>query len=169
MGAMAVNEQFRSYTQSTAFALTLGRTHIGALQGLEVALRANPSVGNGRLVLLRREAAMAALVKRGLVEYHPPDGYHDGFLGDNAERWKLSDLYTITTAGKLVLLLLAEAGLAESSYDHLRLLPPPPGFRKPVLDLSQDGVTTDKVADGFGGWTEEPHDAEAWRGWRPWA
>lgn len=157
-----MNEQFRAYTQSTAFSLSLGRTHIGALQGLEAALRSNPTLGKGRLLLLQRESAYSGLVKRGLIEYHPPEGYHDGFLGDDADRWAVSDLYTITQAGKLVLLLLAEAGLSEGPYQHLNL-PPPPGFRKPIIELDHDEVRFDSVADGRGGWNREPHDREACR------
>jgi hypothetical protein len=125
--ARPVNDQFRSYVQSTAFSLSLGRTHITALVHLEHALHRDLPQGRWPI----SETALAALHRRGLIL-----AKSDAKSDDQVSESLWSQGYTITTAGRLVLQLLDEAGLIPSA-ENRTLPPPPPGWTdpRPVLDL----------------------------------
>ncbi len=111
----AVNEPLAEFVQSTSFSMSLGRTHITAL----AHIAANDQMWTeGTYEVI--PSAMRGLERRGLVE-------HD----DAQRRWRL------TTAGKLMVMLLIEAGLLPASVGFTELPPPPPGWtdpRKPLLD-----------------------------------
>ena len=112
-----VNDQFAAYVQSSAFSLSLGRTHIRALRYLAVK---DPiwSTSSG----MNSPSALHGLERRGLVTHRPYVGEPPPF-GDDAQVWEL------TTAGKLVALLLAEAGLMPAIMSEFP--PPPPGWTDP--------------------------------------
>jgi hypothetical protein len=113
-----VNETFAQYVQSTAFSLSLGRTHMRAL--IRLAIR-DPlwmsSTG------ANSPNALSGLERRGLVTHRPHVGEPPPF-GDDAQIWEL------TTAGKLVVMLLAEAGLVQPGIMS-EFPPPPPGWTDP--------------------------------------
>jgi hypothetical protein len=118
-----INEMFRSYTQSTAFSLSLGRTHIRAFMLIEQGLHLDHEYSRWPV----NESAIGGLVRRGLIE----------IVGDDARRFDgdtprmCSDVWRITDAGKIVMLLLAEAGLVPRSAKRLLPPPPPPGWTDP--------------------------------------
>jgi hypothetical protein len=124
------NEAFRSYVQSTAFSLSLGRTHIRALVTLDRAIAA----GHEEPRMPVSDTAIAGLARRGLVRWLTDDSRR--MFRERPRLW--SDVIEVTVAGKLVLLLLAEAGLA-SPMRAYPLPPPPPGWTDPrpkmVLDV----------------------------------
>jgi len=124
---MTTNETFRGYVQSTAFNLSMGRTHI-----MQLALFAQ-----GVFYPRHNAGAVDGLLRRGLIEALPPDAVNP---------------FVVTRAGKLVLELIDEAGLLPEGFSVTpRPTFPPPGKVKPCLNL--DGPATHEVvSDGFGGW-----------------
>lgn len=122
-----VNETFSAYVQSTAFSLSLSRRQIGTLVHLEVGIDERRPYPRWPIDVGRIDQ----LIRRGLVihRYEP---------GDNTDSW--ADNYEITTAGKLVLALLVEAGLVEPV--RVALPPPPPGWVDPrptlVLNVTDE-------------------------------
>jgi hypothetical protein len=139
-----VNEQFAQYVQSTAFSLSLGRTHMRAL--IRLATR-DPlwMSSNGS----SSPTALHGLERRGLVTHHPHVGEPPPF-GDDAQDWEL------TTAGKLVVMLLAEAGLVQAGLMS-EFPPPPPGWTDP-----RPKMVPRRGADGMpiGDWDLMPSDRE---------
>lgn len=119
-----VNDRFRSYVQSTAFSLSLGRTHITALVHLEHGLRRRFETGRWPV----NDTALAALQRRGLIVDKQP-GVVKGAFREHPHLW--NDHYEITYAGRLTLMLLAEAGLIPPSVRRGFLPPPPPGWTDP--------------------------------------
>lgn len=112
------NDLLRAHVTSTAFVLSLGKTHIAALVHLEEALAADLSV-NDHITAARNGQAPApkpphlgnfttgasGLIARGLVThaYVPP-------RTDISDK-PFSTFWQITKAGRLVLELLREAGV----------------------------------------------------------
>jgi hypothetical protein len=131
-----VNEQFSAYVQSTTFSLSLGRTHIRALVRLDHALANDLPEARWPVA---EDRAMDALERRGLIAWLTDDR-RQMFRGEHARRWR--DIIEITTAGKLVLLLLEEAGLSDP-MERRKLPPPPPGYLdpRPKIVLTNEGVT----------------------------
>lgn len=113
-----VNEQFAQYVQSTAFSLSLGRTHIRAL--CQLAVRDPLWTTSYRSMT---PTALHGLERRGLVTHQPHVGDPPPF-GTDALVWEL------TTAGKIVAMLLVEAGLLPAG-SMSEFPPPPPGWTDP--------------------------------------
>lgn len=128
------NTAFGEYVQSHAFNLALSKRMIGVLvhfhdnQHAKLCefryYRIHDSVGPSR-----------ALGARGLLIHHGdwldslPTG--DKFSkGQPAGEEPLSRLWEVTTAGKLVVQLLVEAGMVSPSRER-SLPPPPPGWIDP--------------------------------------
>lgn len=132
--AAPVNEKFRSYVQSTAFSLSLGRTHITALQHLEHGIDRGLEISRWPV----SDQAMAGLARRGLIaDLQPEVRSKLRFTGDGPPNlW--ADHYEITTAGRLALLLLAEAGLIPRRAERLLPPPPPPGWTDPRPRITFD-------------------------------
>jgi len=114
-----VNETLAAYTQSTSFQMNLGRTHVVAIGNLA----RNDFMRHG----VRSDNALRGLERRGLATHReatqeeidnpPPFG--------ETIRWEL------TTAGKLMVLLLIEAGLLSPSLHSTEMPPPPPDWVDP--------------------------------------
>lgn len=114
-----VNGALADYVQSRAFNLSLGKTHVTCLHHLAA----------GELLHVRMRPgtqAMLGLEKRGLVDHRPPEGdeLEPPPFGDPPP-----DVWFLTNAGKLVVLLLIEAGLIPPNVSDLP--PPPPGWEDP--------------------------------------
>lgn len=108
------NDLLRSHVTGAAFHLTLGKTHIAALVHLEEVLAFEETCG---LAVSRRGGprhvhlgnfvtGASGLVARGLV--HHDDPYGPGVRHDDKP---FAEFWQITTAGRLVLQLLREAGV----------------------------------------------------------
>jgi hypothetical protein len=111
------NDMLRAHVTGTAFHLTLGKTHIAALVHLEEVLAYEEEHG----ATSRRErprdrsrehAALGnfvtgatGLLMRGLVTHTPPPPR------TRTDTQPFVDFWQITTAGRLVLELLREAGI----------------------------------------------------------
>lgn len=137
-----VNEQFAAYVQSTSFSLSLGRTHVRALCRLAIK-DTMWQYTSGQVA----PNALHGLERRGLVTHHRHEGDPPPF-GDDAQVWEL------TTAGKLTVLLLVEAGLVPGGLMS-EFPPPPPGWTDPRPKLKpalQD--------DGSYEWAFEPSERE---------
>lgn len=125
-----LNEVFANYVQSSAFTLSLSRNMIGALINLNDAIgKQHPK--SHRLI---HEGGLQALVRRGLcaVESQPRR-----WKCVNAKQPRWDEIASITTAGKLVLQLLAEANLAPQIMTPMP--PPPPGWTDPRPRFVSDG------------------------------
>lgn len=137
-----INETFAQYVQSTSFSLQLGRTHVRALhhiaKGDEAWIWGSATLSPN---------AMRGLERRGLVTHRPHVGDPPPF-GRDAVIWEL------TTAGKLVVHLLVEAGLLEPGLMSA-FPPPPPGWTDPRPKLKP--VQQD---DGSFDWLLEPSDRQ---------
>jgi hypothetical protein len=106
------NDMLRSHVTGAAFHLTLGKTHIAALVHLDEVityeeingpakrheLPRNPHVGNF-------VTGATGLLVRGLVTHTPPPPR------TRMDTRPFGDFWQITTAGRLVLQLLREAGI----------------------------------------------------------
>lgn len=100
-----MNEQLRSHVTSTAFSLTLGRTHIAALVWLDWAIEndadsIDPSIGRIRYSYF--VSGIQGCERRGLVMHCYRPDFKDASIRHH---------YTILRAGKLVIKLLKEAGI----------------------------------------------------------
>lgn len=117
-----VNELFANYVQSTAFSLSLSRNMVHALINLSEAI----ALGHERSRRPIHDGGISAIVRRGLatVESQPRR-----FTCRNPKAPLWSETATITTAGRLTLLLLAEAGIAPAIQTPFP--PPPPGWTDP--------------------------------------
>ena len=117
-----VNETLAEYTQSTSFTMNLGRTHVRALSHL--ARETDVWVFQ---TLDLTSPALRGLERRGLVVHRDatPEEVDNPPPFGGPGRWSL------TTAGKLVVLLLIEAGLLSPSMHTSELPPPPPGWVDP--------------------------------------
>lgn len=113
-----LNEQFAAYVQSTSFSLSLGRTHVRAL----AHLGAKDPLWKWSSASLS-PTALHGLERRGLVTHRPYEGEPPPF-GTDPVVWEL------TTAGKLTVLLLVEAGLLAPGMMS-EFPPPPPGWTDP--------------------------------------
>jgi hypothetical protein len=105
------------------------------------------------------DAAIAGLARRGLVEKVCEDAAPR--FQDRPRLW--SDVYRVSAAGKLMVMLLAEAGFTDG-YTALDP-PPPPGVerRRPVVDVSpgferRPGKIAVDVSDGHGGWVDKRYE-----------
>lgn len=113
---MPDNDLLRAHVTRVGFDLTLGKTHIAALVVLNESLRQKRYIRTTQTpVGMRRTFAhfasgMEGCITRGLVVHHYNEKHRDDGL-----RWH----YTITTAGKLVIGLLTEAGLYQEYADAL--------------------------------------------------
>lgn len=134
-----VNDQFATYVQSTAFSLQLGRTHVRALNHL--AARDELWTYSS---MAMSPTALSALERRGLVTHRPHKGEPPPF-GTDTQIWEL------TTAGKLVILLLVEAGLVPAGLMS-EFPPPPPGWTDPRPKL--------KARPDLSGWDLLPSERE---------
>lgn len=116
------------YVQETAFKLNLGRTHVQALSRLarDDEMWRYGSENN-------TSPALRGLERRGLVAHSRYEGEPPPF-GTDAIIWEL------TQAGKLVVLLLIEAGMLSPSVHGSPLPPPPPGWidPRPLVDIGAD-------------------------------
>lgn len=115
-----VNGRLADYVQSRAFNLALGKTHVTCLGML----------ASGEMLHTRMRPAspaMHGLEKRGLVSHRPPEGdeLEPPPFGDPPP-----DVWFLTTAGKLVVMLLIEAGLLPADV-HEEMPPPPPDWVDP--------------------------------------
>ena len=142
-----INETFAQYVQSTSFSLSLGRTHVRALE--HIARGDTAWIWGSRTVAPN---AMRGLEHRGLVTHRPHVGEPPPFSTD-AVIWEL------TTAGKLVVLLLTEAGLLEPGLLST-FPPPPPGWTDPRPKLKPNLTPDGRVDFKDPGWHTEPSDRE---------
>lgn len=103
------NELLYAHVTRVGFDLTLGRTHIAALVYIDHAIRTNHQpYHRGRSIFSNYHTGAVGLISRGLVEHHYTI---DKETGRGAKLFRKH--YTITTAGKLVISLLKEAGVWE--------------------------------------------------------
>ena len=117
-----VNERFADYVASTAFLLSLSRNMVLTFLSLAHAIEMKHERSRRPL----HDGALTALERRGLVEVTwQPRQYNPD--ARKCARW--SNTAAITTAGKLVLQLLAEAGQAPRIVSPMP--PPPPGWVDP--------------------------------------
>lgn len=137
-----INEQFAAYVQSTSFSLSLGRTHVRALCRLAVK-DSMWQYTSGQVA----PSALHGLERRGLVTHHRHEGDPPPF-GDDAQVWEL------TTAGKLTVLLLVEAGLVPPGL-MTQFPPPPPGWTDP-----RPKIKPVQLGGGSIEWLVEPSDRE---------
>jgi hypothetical protein len=125
-----VNERFADYVASTAFSLSLSRNMVLTFLSLAHAIEMEHERSRRPL----HDGALTALERRGLivVTWAPRDYCDDA---KDCPRW--SNTATITTAGKLVLQLLAEAGQAPRIITPMP--PPPPGWTdpRPKIDIGR--------------------------------
>lgn len=135
-----INDQFAAYVQSSAFSLSLGRTHIRALSRLAVK---DPIWGTSPTSMSPQ--ALLGLERRGLVTHHRYEGEPPPF-GD-------SNVWELTTAGKLVALLLVEAGLLPPIMTPFP--PPPPGWTDP-----RPKIKPVRHDDGSFDWITAPSERE---------
>lgn len=119
-----INEELAAYTQSTSFAMNLGRTHVQAIGGLA---RNDWMKGGGAGTALR------GLERRGLATHRPATQEEL----DNPPPFGETERWELTTAGKLMVLLLIEAGLLSPSLHSTEMPPPPPDWvdPRPVVEL----------------------------------
>lgn len=107
------NDMLRAHVTGAAFHLTLGKTHIAALVHLEEVLAHEETHG----VTVRRASPRSAhlgnfttgasgLIARGLVTHANPYPPNTCLVGKPFDKF-----WQITTAGRLVLELLREAGI----------------------------------------------------------
>lgn len=120
MAETPINDVLADYVQSSSFNLSLGRTHVAALIGLAGA---SPIY---QYSSAHAPVALRGLERRGLVEHHVYEGEPPPF-GNDSLVWEL------TIAGRLVVCLLAEAGMITRGVSPT--LPPPP----PHLPIDKDG------------------------------
>lgn len=97
-----MNPAFREYVTSTAFNLTLCKTHISALSAIANNNR-DAGVNMGLFV-----PAVNGLIRRGLVIHHMPE---------KLEFKPFNQVFEITRAGELVLDLLREAGIINEQQE----------------------------------------------------
>lgn len=130
-----LNETFANYVQSSAFTLSLSRNMIGAL------LRLHDSIENGdyKRSIGVHEGATQALIRRGLCNVESQPRRYCAGVDRKNPKW--SEIAEITTAGKLVIQLLAEAGIAPRLISPMP--PPPPGWTdpRPRVDISLEHGT----------------------------
>lgn len=128
-----VNELFANYVQSTAFSLSLSRNMVHALINLNEAIQLQHERSRRPI----HDGGINALVRRGLatVEQQPRR-----YVCRNPKAPLWSETATITTAGKLTLALLAEAGIAPAIQTAFP--PPPPGWTDPRPKLKADAHGT---------------------------
>jgi hypothetical protein len=125
-----INEPLRDYVTGTTFHLSLGKTHIAALIELEHKLKKNQTfkedIDSGehrRIHHLPRVFRLyvpgtTGLIQRGLVQHILPDEYR------NQPRSTLDlrprRIWRITSAGRLVIKLLQEAGVYDEYAQHFQ-------------------------------------------------
>jgi hypothetical protein len=117
-----VNEVLAEYTQATSFSMNLGRTHVQALS--QIARETDMWVW---MALGSTSPAMRGLERRGLVMHRPPTEEEV----DNPPPFGDGTRWSLTTAGKLMVMLLIEAGLLSPSMHTSELPPPPPDWVDP--------------------------------------
>jgi hypothetical protein len=142
-----LNDRFQSYVTSTAFSMSLSRSMIRTLLGVEQAVL--KKLEYSRVPL--SDTALTALARRGLIEWIEGADTTPRFDGDRPRLW--CDLCRVTRPGELMLELLAEAGLVERTVLRHPLPPPPPGWLDPRPKLRPNLEGT--------GWTSAPSDREA--------
>lgn len=130
-----INTAFGNYVQSHAFNLALSRRMIAVL--VHMHDRQNVPLREHRYPHeLDVVAPARSLMARGLVVHHREwlDSFGPGarpLSNDHpASGEPLSRLWEVTTAGKLVVQLLVEAGMVSPSRER-SLPPPPPGWIDP--------------------------------------
>jgi hypothetical protein len=125
-----MNERFADYVASTAFSISLSRNMVLTLLSLAHAIRE----GHERARRPLHDGALQALERRGLIEVEwQPRNYTP--VARECPTW--ANTARISTAGKLMLELLAEAGQAPRILSAMP--PPPPGWAdpRPKIDLSE--------------------------------
>lgn len=126
------NTRFADWVASTAFSISLSRNMVMTFMSLQHAIINEHERARRPL----HDGALAALERRGLVEVTwAPRDYTEA--ARECARW--SNTARITTAGKLMLQLLAEAGQAPRILSPMP--PPPPGWTDPrrKIDMSWSG------------------------------
>lgn len=130
-----INEALRGYVTGTAFQLSLGKTHIAALVELEHKLKHNMTFReeldageHRRINVLPRVfrhyvPGVNGLIQRGLAEHMPEDLPK---AGKSTLDTRPRKVWRITSAGRLVLKLLQEAGIYQEYAVHFAA--PPPGI-----------------------------------------
>lgn len=111
------NDLLRSHVTRVGFDLSLGKTHIAALVMLNESIKQRRYISDRGITdrAVRRAfthfaSGMHGCEERGLVIHHYNPARRNGGL-----KWH----YTITKAGKLVIALLAEAGIYQEYADAL--------------------------------------------------
>lgn len=124
-----VNERFADYVASTAFSISLSRNMVLTLLSLADAIQKDHERSRRPL----HDGALTALERRGLIEVVWQQRL---FTAEARERATWRNTSKITTAGRLMLLLLAEAGQAPQMISPLP--PPPPGWTDPRRKIRFD-------------------------------
>lgn len=116
------NERFADYVASTAFSISLSRNMVMTFLSLAHAIQNDHERSRRPL----HDGALTALERRGLinVEWQPRN-----YVPEAKDRPTWANTASITTAGKLMLALLAEAGQAPRIISPMP--PPPPGWADP--------------------------------------
>lgn len=117
-----LNERFADYVQSTAFSISLSRNMVIALLSLKHAID-NEHERSRRPI---HDGALTALERRGLITVVWQPRF---YTPEAKDRPLWSNTATITTAGLLMIQLLAEAGQAPRIITPMP--PPPPGWVDP--------------------------------------
>ena len=105
------NEVLRAHVTSTAFDLTLRKTHVAALVMLAEALATRKFVDSRHPMLRTWISAMDGLRNRGLITHSV------AYDAKGKTKRGLHHHYTITKAGRLVISLLKEAGIYQEYAD----------------------------------------------------
>lgn len=117
-----LNERFADYAQSTAFSISLSRHMVVSLLSLANAIEHRHERARRPI----HDNGLLALERRGLITVvWQPRLYSDE--AKQCATW--ANTTEITTAGKLILQLLAEAGQAPRILSPMP--PPPPGWVDP--------------------------------------
>ena len=116
------NERFADFVASTAFSISLSRNMVLTFLSLAHAIEQKHERSRRPL----HEGGLTALERRGLIEVV----WQPRLYAPEAKATPLwCNTSRITTAGKLMLLLLAEAGQAPRIVSPMP--PPPPGWTDP--------------------------------------
>lgn len=124
-----INESLREHVTRIGFNLSLGKTHIAALVSIDNLLKRNVStieeLNSGGYKLNMRMprvfnlfvSGQRGLVERGLVSYIADQRRKPG---ENISSMRPRRIWRITPAGRLVIMLLKEAGIYQ---EYVAMMP----------------------------------------------
>lgn len=124
-----VNDALRAHVTRVGFDLTLGKTHVAALVYIDQQLKRKgyfrtPVTGPYRKAYANFASGAHGLMDRGLLEHLIASDVHA--LSQYRQKYKRemppNRVWRITSAGRLVIALLKEAGIYQEYLDALPVL-----------------------------------------------